>query len=404
MAFGFLKKALKAAGKVVGAPIKLAAKGTGAITNLVGKVPVIGGGLKGVFTIGLSGPFQLAGNIASGARIDKAVLGHLKSQVNAVKDVAPYAQMVISVVPGVGTGIGAAIAASLALAQGQPINEAILSAVKSAIPGGAIAQSAFNITSSVVSGKSLDKVALSALPLDAKQKQALETAVNAAKAIAAGQRVDKAVFDNAQKLLPPAVQKATQIAVAVAEGQRLQTIAKNNVNVATLGNLAKEGAALANLNPVLKAGASVLKSAPQKSGFTLGISLMAKSGVTPIAVNSIRAKLEGQQKLGFDMALAAHVGLVETKGKKAPAGTTNEQKFGFIVAKGMVGAPEANRAGMMKAVALVPGAKAGAISAVRDMAPVNAVWWRRVLIALGLQKKVPVTVTPQLTIKVTASA
>lgn len=392
MAFGFLKKALKSAGKVVGAPVKLAAKGTGALGNLAGKIPVVGKGVKGVFTLTVSGPFKLAGNIASGARIDKAVMSHLKEKVSAVKDVAPYAQMVLTMVPGVGQGIGGAISAGLALAQGQPITQALVAGIKGALPGGPVAQAAFNLSVSAVQGKPLDKIALDALPIDPQQKAVLVQGLAAAKDVAAGKRVDAAIFNNAQKLLPPEAQKALQIGVAVAEGQRLQSIAKKHVNEGAVATLGKLGANIANSNPVLRAGAKVLTNPSQKSGFSIAMGVMGKKGLKPIELNSVRAKLSGQQRLGFDMGISAHVAVAD---KKVPAKGTPVQKFAFAVTQGMTGAPPANKVGMMKTLAANPEARSGATAAVKQISAGRLIWWRRLLKGMGFKVNETLAPNPQ---------
>lgn len=379
--FGFIGKAIKAAGKGIGSGIKGAASGVNAVGKLAGKVPVIGGGLKGVFTLTIAGPFNIADGIARGQRIDKVALNHLKTQVGAVKEVAPYAQMVIQIVPGVGQGLSGAIAASLALAQGQPISKAILEGLKGAIPGGPAAKAAFDVSSAVVSGKAIDQVALAALPLNDTQKKALSSALATAKAVASGQRVDHVVFDAAMKQLPAEVQKAVNIGVAVGQGQNLQKIAQANINVSAVGNLGKMGAAIANANPILKAGGQVLKDANSKQGFAIATGLMNEKGLKPIHITAIRAKLGPEQKKGFDMALSAHIGLANSK---VPTKGDAKAKFGFVVAQGMQGAPQNNKTGMMKTIAADPAARAGAVVAVNQIVVKKGAWWRKILKMLGI--------------------
>jgi hypothetical protein len=374
--FGFISKAIKSAGKGIGAGIHAAASGVGAVGKLAGKVPVVGGGLHGVFNLTVAGPFQIADGIAKGQRIDKVALGQLKNQVSAIKEVAPYAQMVVQVVPGVGQGLSGAIAGGLALAQGQPITKAISEAVKNALPGGPLAKAAFDVSSSIVAGKPIDQVALAALPLPPAQKKALETAVASAKAIAQGKSVSAAAFDAALKQLPADVQKAVSIGVAVGQGQNLQKIAQANVSVDGVANLGKLGASIANANPILKAGGQVLKGATSKQGFAIATGLMNSKGLQPIHVTAIRGKLNSDQKKGFDMALSAHIGLASgAVPKKGDA----KAKFGYAVTHGMQGAPANNKTGMMKVIAADPTARAGAVVAVKQIQTKNSAWWRRIL-------------------------
>src|SRR5882672_1279950 len=158
--------------------------------KVVSKIPVLGS-----ITKIAAGPFQLMGAIASGQRLDKAMLGTLKSQVNAVRDVAPYVQMVVSVVPGIGTGIGAALGAGIALSKGRPITEALLAGVKGALPGGPIAASGFDMAMSIAHGKPV-----------------LESALHAARS-----------------QLPEVAQKAFDIGLSLAQGRKLQNVIKDAV-------------------------------------------------------------------------------------------------------------------------------------------------------------------------------
>jgi hypothetical protein len=77
--------------------------------------------------------------------------------------VLPYVQSVISFVPGVGTGVSAALGAAQALADGRPIDEAIVAAAKGAIPGGPMAQMAFDAAWGLAHGRPIEAAALDAL-------------------------------------------------------------------------------------------------------------------------------------------------------------------------------------------------------------------------------------------------
>jgi hypothetical protein len=196
----------------------------------VSHVPIVGGVASQVVNLAAA-PANLVQSIASGERIDKAVLNNLKSQLKTVKALAPYAQMVASMVPGVGTGVSAAIGAATALAEGQPLSQAVVAGIRSSIPGGPLAQSAFNVAEAAVSGKPIDKIAIAALPISPQAKQGLEIALNAAKDVAAGKRVDTVIADNALKVVPDQYRKAAQVGIAVAQGKKLQ--ASQVLNAAT---------------------------------------------------------------------------------------------------------------------------------------------------------------------------
>lgn len=91
----------------------------------------------------------------------------LAPALTVIKSVAgpvlPYVQSVMSFVPGVGTGIAAALGAAQALADGRRIDEALVSGFKSAIPGGPLAQMAFDAAWGLAHGRPIDTTVLGAL-------------------------------------------------------------------------------------------------------------------------------------------------------------------------------------------------------------------------------------------------
>lgn len=176
-------------------------------------------------------PMRGALEVARGGRLDRVAAQQFKSAIQATRTLAPYVQTVVSFVPGIGTGLAAGLAGAVALASGQPISEAVLAAVRSAVPGGALAQAAFDVTANVVQGKPLDQVALAALPIDPAAKQAMVRAAAAARALAEGKPVAQVVIDQALAALPPEAQKAAQIATAVAQAKNLQDAARKGANV-----------------------------------------------------------------------------------------------------------------------------------------------------------------------------
>ncbi len=240
-------------------------------------IPVVGTGLHALEQITV-GPYQAALNVISGQRIDKAILNNLKSQVKAAKDIAPYVQTVISVVPGVGTGISGAIGAATALASGQPINQAVLAAARGSLPGGPLAAAAFDAAAAVAQGKSLSNVALAAIPLPPAQKEILTQSLQVAKDIAAGKSVSKIVLDRVNanlSKLPSSVQKAVQVGVALGHGANLQkTLVKagssvllgqaKNMNIPGLKNLvsAAEGTTLQGVTKAVGAAQALNNGSP----------------------------------------------------------------------------------------------------------------------------------------------
>jgi len=177
-------------------------------------------------------PQQAALRILSGQRIDKAALGTLQTAVQNARTVAPYVQTVMSLVPGVGTGISAGLGGALALAQGQPISEALLAAVRSAVPGGPAAQAAFAVASGALQGRPIDQIAINALPIDSASKAAITRGLALAKDVAAGKNVAAGVLDTALNSVPPQYRTAIQTGVAMGRARSLQGLATSAVHSA----------------------------------------------------------------------------------------------------------------------------------------------------------------------------
>lgn len=240
----FLSNAAKTVGKEVGKASKTVVHATGQVTKAVGKIPVVGAPMKTVMDAtyhAATAPANLLVDVAiKGKRIDKAFMGQINTAVKDVKAVGPYAQMVVSVVPGVGTGVSAALGAGLALANGQRIDQALLAGVKGALPGGPLARAAMDIglagVTAAASGKKLNLgdiaktaagASITALGLPPAARDAMMGGVTLAGSLANGQPIDKALADAAISAAPvdnatkAAMQKATQISIDLAHGKPL---------------------------------------------------------------------------------------------------------------------------------------------------------------------------------------
>ncbi len=217
-------------------------------------------------------PFKLADAIASGERIDKALVDNFKRDLKIIKDVAPYVQTVVSFVPGIGTGVSAAIAAGAALAEGKSIDEVAKAALRGAVPGGPAAAAAFDTAMSVASGES----------------------------------IDKALVEAARNRLPEGVRQAFDIGVAVATGENIQnSIAKglSELAPAELKNIVDTGAkTVAKIAPLANAIKGIAAGEPQE-GFKLAAGLLSQKGISEKAVSAVRGKLSPAKLAGFDAAL-----------------------------------------------------------------------------------------------------
>lgn len=252
----FTSNAVKSAGREIGHASHSVQNAVGQIGKGIGKIPIVGGPLRTVFDV----PFHLAMapvNLATdivieGKRIDKAVLNNLKGQLREFKQVAPYAQMVFSVVPGVGTGVSACLAAGLALAEGQSIDEVLKAGAIAAIPGGPLVKAAVTMGVETIQrvakgeridlqslGQTASGIASSALGLPIAAKNALVAGVAVMGTIASGKPIDKILADNAIKALPisdsakKAMTEASAISLDLGHGKRLDTAMIGRINAVT---------------------------------------------------------------------------------------------------------------------------------------------------------------------------
>jgi len=135
----------------------------------VGKIPILGDAARaGIGAVRLSlGPAAIAidagSRLARGENLGRALTGAVGGQIDAIRDQLKLAEMVAPFVPGIGTGVAAALGAANALAAGRPITEAVLAAARGALPGGKIAQAAFDVAMNLAQGKNIGEAALASL-------------------------------------------------------------------------------------------------------------------------------------------------------------------------------------------------------------------------------------------------
>jgi len=166
-------------------------------------------------------PVGLAARAAEGARqvlrggnVFKIAGNMLKSGIKDVGNVMSAASSVASFIPGVGTGVAAALGAAGALAQGRPITDALISAARSAVPGGAVAQAAFDVASGLVKGQNLSEAALSAARKQLPGGPAAQAAFDAAVALAQGKKLQSVALATAGRFVPRGGVAARGLALA----------------------------------------------------------------------------------------------------------------------------------------------------------------------------------------------
>lgn len=203
----------------------------GAVTGVAHGAVAIGQGIaKPVIALATS-PAKLAADIAQGKNVFESLKDTVKRDFASVKEVAPYAQAVISFVPGIGAGVNAAIAAGAAIAQGQPITSALIAGVKNALPGGPIAAQAFDTAYQIARGENVGEAALQALVNQMPGGELGKQAAQAAIAVAKGQNLQQAALGVAKTALQgsgvelPGGKLATKLALDIAGGKSVKDVA-----------------------------------------------------------------------------------------------------------------------------------------------------------------------------------
>lgn len=185
---------------------------------------------------------KVGGGVLRGENLVAAVKMAAKAGIEDAREALRFAAMVAPFVPGIGTGVGAALGAADALANGQPITQALIAGVRGSIPGGSIAQAAFDTAAGLVQGKRLDQALLTAarnrLPPGPAQA-AFDTALS----LAQGKKLQQALVQGAGSLLPPSPYSADAVAFArrALAGDNLGNAALSTAGNAVLRRVKQQG-------------------------------------------------------------------------------------------------------------------------------------------------------------------
>jgi hypothetical protein len=225
---GLIQSAARTVKNVAGTVARTVSKAASAVE----KIPVVGDIARaGIGATRLAlGPTAIlldAGSrLARGENLGKAFKGAVMGQVDAVREQLKLAEMVAPFIPGIGTGVAAALGAANALAAGKPITEAILSAARSAVPGGAIAQAAFDVALNLARGKNITDSLLAAARDRLPGGPAARAAFDAAVALGKGKSLQDAAFAAGKAIAPsPLAADALDFVKGVANGQNIQNAA-----------------------------------------------------------------------------------------------------------------------------------------------------------------------------------
>ncbi len=339
----WVANAAKSAGKAIGTVAEAITSAAGEIGHLLSEIPIIGPGLAGFYDWTYGAAFAFGDALLKGERIDKAIVDSYKSQLNDLHEMAPYIQTAISFIPAVGPGVAGAISAGFALADGKTIDAALLEGVKGSLPGGALAEMAFDAGTAALQGKPVGDVFLAAAPIPDEAKRAVKAGMNIASDLAAGKPADEALLNEAYNQLPDEGKRAVDIARSVANGKNvaavlidqtaslmppearqalnagmamghatnLQEIAgKTLTSPEFLGQMASLGNA-AGVSDAVVSNARSLVPAGAQNAFDIGAGMM-KHSVSQHEFTTVRNALSDAEKGGFDMAAALQIGRVSS--------------------------------------------------------------------------------------------
>jgi len=170
---------------------------------------------------------------ARGENVLKAAKLAAQAGIGDVRKSLQFAAMVAPFIPGIGSGVAAALGAANALAAGQPITDALIAAARNAVPGGAIAQFAFDTAVNLAKGKKIADALLESGRSRIPGGPAAQAAFDAGLALAKGRNIQDAMFAAGARVLPRSPYAADALAFVkkVASGQNIQKAA-----LSTAGN------------------------------------------------------------------------------------------------------------------------------------------------------------------------
>lgn len=340
--FGSIGHAFGSVAHAVTHTVSGAASFTG---GLVGHIPLVGKPFHAALDATVMGPLITADKIAGGARIDHAIVAGLKKNISGIKGVAPYAQAVVSMVPGIGQTVNAGIGAGTALIHGRRIDQALLDGVKTVLPA--------NVRS-----------------IYDKAVHAASTAVND----------NRAIMQAELNKLSGTAKHAYLVGSAMGHGLRLQTAVQKGASTpAAAMKMNTAGKAVVKTNPVLSAAIQVITDPDVKHGFEIGVGTLDHA--TPAAaLTALRGGLNAKGQQGFDLALATHVGMVK---KYPPAAMPPREQFGYFLIHGINGATPDQRKVTLANVAQDNSVRTGGDVAAKEL---NGNWFHHLMLKLHLAK------------------
>jgi hypothetical protein len=394
----FISNAAHVAGREIGHVTHAVTSATGAVTGLITKIPIVGAPLHTVMSAAYNATMSPLRNTVDaaihGRRLDRAIMATLHDEVKSVKDVAPYAKMVLQAT-GVGAGITGALAMGSAIANGQRLDKALVAGAINAMPGGAMAQAAasaaYEGVKAAATGAKLDishisGTLLNSLPIPPAAKEALMAGTAATGAVVGGKSLTTAISDatlkQAMAQLPPDVAKAYHAGLAMGTAAVAQAHrATELVSPAVVNKLVESGIQAAKAVPAL--GEARKLAGTGTRGFDLAQGLLGQHSKTFDIIHLRESLTNPADQKGFDIALAAKIGLVTQpmRGTLSPGA-----QAGRAIAQGVQGMPHPqNQASILSTLHGNASAAVGAKLATSQAAIAKESWPVKFLHALGFK-------------------
>ncbi len=143
-----------------------------------------------------------AAGAARGENVFKAAQRAAQAGIGDVRESLRFAAMVAPFVPGVGTGVAAALGAANALASGERITDALVAAARNAVPGGALAQTGFDLATRLAKGQKLGEAALDAVRSRLPGGPVAQAAFDSGLALMKGKSLQDSLIAGGGRLLP----------------------------------------------------------------------------------------------------------------------------------------------------------------------------------------------------------
>jgi len=392
----FISNAAHAAGREIGKAEHAAVNAAGKVTAVVGKIPIVGGPLHTIMSAAYNATMSPLNNTIDaaihGKNLSKAMLQTLHDEVKSVKDVAPYAKMVLSAT-GIGAGITGALAMGSAIASGQRLDKALMSGAISAIPGGPMAQMAARAAAEGVQAAAkgeklslahISGTLLNSLPIPDAAKSALLAGADATGSVVGGKSLSSAIsgaaLKQAMSTLPPDVAKAYHAGLAlgtaaVAQGHRAAEL----MSPAVLNKLVESGIQASKAVPAI--GEARKLAGAGTRGFDIAQGLLGQRSKTFDLIHIRESLTNPADQKGFDMGMAARIGLVT----QPPRGTLSPgAQAGRAIAHGIQGMPHPeNQKSILGTLHANASASVGAKLAASQSAMAKEPWYVRMMHSLG---------------------